>query len=127
MAQKLTEELQYEKKATVEVIEPEFLKSFKAQGIWKIEDTANVDEVILTRTFGNENIRLMFSIADIQGQDEDEPGFEDEEEEGNEESSSEDEPIHSYGLRVSFTVTKVRSSRSYFLIMCMVMLIWTNI
>jgi complement component 1 Q subcomponent-binding protein len=125
LAQKLKEELQYEKTATAEVIEPEFLKSFKKQGIWKIEDNANVDEVTLTRTFGNEDIRLVFSIADIQGQEEDE-SFEDEEE-GSEEDSSEDEPIHSYGLRVAFTITKVRSSRSYFLVMCMIMLIWTNI
>jgi complement component 1 Q subcomponent-binding protein len=84
-----------------------------------------VDEVTLTRQFGNEDIRLVFSIADIQGQEEDE-SFEDEEE-GNEEDSSEDEPIHSYGLRVAFTITKVRSSRSYFLVMCMIILIWTNI
>ncbi|KIM91354.1 hypothetical protein PILCRDRAFT_810627 [Piloderma croceum F 1598] len=105
LAQKLTEELQYEKTATAEAVEPEFLKSFKAQGIWKIEDTPNVDEVTLARKFGNEDIRLTFSIADIQGQDEDEP-FEDEEEEENEENSVEDEPIHSYGLRVAFTITK---------------------
>jgi complement component 1 Q subcomponent-binding protein, mitochondrial len=127
LAQKLSEELQYEKTATVEAVEPDFLKSFKAQGLWKIVDTPNVDEVTCTRSFGNENIRLTFSIADIQGQEEE--AFEDEEEEeedGSDEKSPEDEPIHTYALRVVFTITKVRSSRSYFWIICKVMLIWTN-
>ena len=114
LSQKLSEELQYEKTATVDAAEPEFLKSFREQGVWKIEDVAGADEVALTRTFGNETIKLVFSIADIQAQ-EDEPEFEDEE--GSEEVPSEDEPIHSYGVRVAFTVTKVRSSFSAILIM----------
>lgn len=46
----------------------------------------------------------MFSIADIQAQEED-PAFD---EEGAEEDSAGDEPIHSYGIRVAFSVTKVR-------------------
>ena len=45
----------------------------------------------------------MFSIADIQAQEED-PAFD---EEGAEEDGRNDEPIHSYGIRVAFSVTKV--------------------
>jgi complement component 1 Q subcomponent-binding protein len=107
LSQKLQEELQYEKTAVTYASEPEFLKSFKEEGLWKIEDVAGQDEVALTRTFGNENIRLVFSIADIQAQ-EDEPAYDDEE--GGEDAASEDEPIHSYGVRVGFSVTKVRPS-----------------
>ena len=48
------------------------------------------------------SVRLMFSIVDIQsGQEAD---FE-EMEEGQE--SEEDEPIHAYPIRCSFTITKV--------------------
>jgi hypothetical protein len=90
------------------VAEPEFLKSFKEQGVWAIEDVAGNDEVTLSRKFGNENIRLMFSIADIQSQEED-PAFADEE---GEEPASEEEHIHSYGIRVAFSVTKVQISQT---------------
>lgn len=106
LSQKLAEELEYEKTAAEgDEAVPEFLKSFKEQGVWAIEDVFGNDEVTLTRKFGNEKIRVMFSIADIQSQEED-PAFSEEEEA--EESSSEDEPIHSYGIRAAFSVTKVR-------------------
>ncbi|KZT07041.1 mitochondrial glyco protein [Laetiporus sulphureus 93-53] len=101
LAQKLSEELQYEKEAST-TTEPEFLKVFKAQSVWEIEDTAGNDEIALTRKFGNETIRLMFSIADIQNEHETE--FEENEE--NEETADEEEPIHSYPIRCSFSVTK---------------------
>lgn len=35
LTQKLSEELQYEKEAGTEA-EPDFLKSFKAQNVWKV-------------------------------------------------------------------------------------------
>ncbi|CAL1699055.1 unnamed protein product [Somion occarium] len=94
LAQKLAEELQYEKEAEVDA-EPDFLKAFKAQNIWQLEDIAGNDEVTLTRKFGNENIRLMFSIADIQQESE----FEGEEE-------TEEEASTSYPIRCSFSITK---------------------
>ena len=106
LSQKLAEELQYEKTSAEGVSEPEFLTSFKADGTWKVEDVSGNDEVTLTRNFGNENIRIMFSIADIQAQEED-SAFD---EESAEEDGRSDEPIHSYGIRVAFTVTKVRVS-----------------
>lgn len=100
LAQKLAEELQYEKEAAAPA-EPDFLKAFKAQGVWQIEDVPGNDEVTLTRKFGNETIRLMFSIADIQA--EQEADFEELEES---EEASEDQPVHSYPIRCSFAITK---------------------
>ncbi|KAH9924087.1 mitochondrial glycoprotein [Fomitopsis serialis] len=100
LSQKLGEELQYEKDSAAEA-EPDFLRAFKAKGVWEIEDTAGNDEVALRRKFGNETIRLMFSIADIQNEQESE--FE-QGEEG--EQTPEEQPIHSYPIRCSISITK---------------------
>ncbi|KAI0337990.1 mitochondrial glycoprotein [Trametopsis cervina] len=102
LSQKLAEELQYEKEAAP-ADEPEFLTSFKAQGVWAIEDTAGNDEVAFVRTFGNETIRLIFSIADIQTAQE--AQYEEEEAEEAEEGS-EDEPANSYPIRCSISINK---------------------
>jgi len=104
-SQKLAEELKYEKEG-IATEEPEFLKTFKAQGVWTIEDVEGNDEVTLTRKFGNENIRVMFSIADIQNMEE-ESEFDQE----NEESAEEDH-TQTYPTRVSFSVTKDSSKGS---------------
>lgn len=102
LAQKLQEELKYEQEAAVEA-EPEFLKTFKSQNVWQIEDVAGNDEVTLTRKFGNETIRLVFSIADIQSPQENE--FDEPEEEEGEGEESEP-PVNSYPIRCSFSITK---------------------
>ncbi|KAI9456360.1 regulatory protein suaprga1 [Lactarius psammicola] len=94
---KIAEELVYEKESAIEG-EPEFLKEFKTSGIWTIEDALGNDEVTIHRKFGNEHIRLIFSIADLQGAEENLESHE------GEEGSPEDEA--SYPLRCSFTVTK---------------------
>lgn len=102
LAQKLAEELQYEETALDNAKkEPEFLTSFKQSGIWNIDDTPGNDEVVLTRSFGNETVRLIFSIQDIQSQEQ-EPEFE---EDAAEEQA--DDPIQSYGVRVAVSITKV--------------------
>ncbi|KAI6118664.1 mitochondrial glycoprotein [Pisolithus croceorrhizus] len=105
LSQKLAEELKYEKEAADES-EPEFLKTFKQQGIWKIEDIEGNDEVTLTRKFGNESIRVMFSIADIQNAEEPEFGQEEESD------SEETENVRSYPIRVSFSITKEHAQGS---------------
>ncbi|KAG1903114.1 mitochondrial glycoprotein [Suillus fuscotomentosus] len=107
LSQKLAEELKYEKEAVADAPgEPEFLKTFKEQGIWEIQDVTGNDEVTLVRKFGNETIRMMFSIADIQNAEE-EPEYEQEEGEGGEE-----QPPHSYPIRASFSVTKANAKGS---------------
>jgi len=98
LSQKLGEELQYEKEATASASEPDFIRAFKAQGVWTIEDAAGNDEVALTRQFGNETIRLMFSIADLQ--QENEQDFE--QEEGEEDDAAQ----QIYPIRCSISITK---------------------
>ncbi|KIR67283.1 hypothetical protein I312_102628 [Cryptococcus bacillisporus CA1280] len=44
---------------------PAFIESFKAQGVWNIEDTAGSDDVVLTRKFGNETLKLTFQVSDL--------------------------------------------------------------
>jgi len=97
LVQKLAEELNFEKQVNLTGVEPEFLTDFKSHGTWEILDIAGNDEVTLQRKFGNETIRLMFSIADIQNAQE----FENEEEPDNEEKNNQ-----SYPVRCSFSFTK---------------------
>jgi complement component 1 Q subcomponent-binding protein len=105
LSQKLQSEIQYEKEGSSEVeATPDFLKAFAEQGIWTIEDRPGNDEVTIHRKFGNETIRLMFSIADIQA--EEDPDFENPEEEG---EGAEDQAVHAYPIRVSLSLTKENS------------------
>jgi len=98
LSQKLNEELTYEKESLSES-KPEFLKTFLKDGVWKINDTTGNDEVTITRKFGDENIRVMFSIADIQAEDMEEL------EETDSESDAEDNPAP-YPVRASLSITK---------------------
>ncbi|PFH47016.1 hypothetical protein AMATHDRAFT_68594 [Amanita thiersii Skay4041] len=105
LSQKLESEIQYEKEALGDVpATPEFLKAFEEQGVWKIEDVVGNDEVTLVRKFGNENLRMMFSIADIQMEDEADYENEEGSSEGGEEGG--ESPIGAYPIRVSLAVTK---------------------
>ncbi|KAJ6514187.1 regulatory protein suaprga1 [Mycena vitilis] len=101
LALKLKEELDFEveaaKQTTGEDL-PEFLANFVEGGVWDIKDTAGNDEVFLTRKFGDENIRVMFSVADLQGMDE-----EDLLEQEGEEEPTEPPPTE---LRVTLTISK---------------------
>jgi complement component 1 Q subcomponent-binding protein len=78
------------------------LKAFQESGVWQIEDVPGYDEITLTRKFGNENIRLMFSIADLQTEDDVEGS---EGEEGGEEAGD-DAPYHAFPVRASLSITK---------------------
>ncbi|KAF8173745.1 mitochondrial glycoprotein [Mycena galopus ATCC 62051] len=100
LTQKLAEELKYEIEEAP-AGEPEFLTVFKEQGIWKIQDTPGSQEVVFTRQFGNESIRLTFSVADLQNQEPPEE-FDEEGEEG--EKPQEDLP--SEIMRVVVSITK---------------------
>ncbi|KAG5649775.1 hypothetical protein H0H81_002078 [Sphagnurus paluster] len=102
LSQKLQEELKYEKESE-QSHPPDFLTAFQAQGVWEIQDVLGNDEVTLTRKFGNENVRLMFSIADIQAEEED---FASNESESDADSEGEDDPLNSYPIRASLSITK---------------------
>ncbi|KAE8227247.1 hypothetical protein CF319_g269 [Tilletia indica] len=81
LAARLAEEIEYEREtAAAEAADqggdasasssqqqqPEFVQSFLASApSWSIVDEAGSDEVVLTREFGNESIRVLYSIGDI--------------------------------------------------------------
>ncbi|KAH9478223.1 Mitochondrial acidic protein mam33 [Psilocybe cubensis] len=97
LSQKLQEELKYEQEALAEQadVTPEFLKSFLEQGVWSIDDVRGNDEVTMFRKFGDENLRLMFSIADIAP-----------EENFDMEGESEEDQTPIPAIRVSLSITK---------------------
>lgn len=101
MSQKLGEELAYEKESA-QADTPEFVKEFTAQGTWAIKDTKGADEVTLERHFGNETIRLMFSVADLDATNENDAELEAE----NADSEAAPENITSTPLRVAISITK---------------------
>ncbi|PLW12592.1 hypothetical protein PCANC_25323 [Puccinia coronata f. sp. avenae] len=71
LVNKLEAEITFEKEAD-SADEPEWLTGFKADGTFKIVDKPGSDEVILTRTFGNEKIRIAFSCSDAETDEMDE-------------------------------------------------------
>jgi len=107
LSAKLQSEIDYEANAATENPEvPEFLQTSQKAGVWAIEEKVGHDEVVLTRKFGNENIRVMFSIVDVENET---PEFE-EEENG---SGSEDEGAGSiFPVRCSVTITKPNGAMS---------------
>jgi len=103
LSQKLHEELKFEQESAAEdAYSPAFLEAFKEDGVWNIDDIAGHDEVALTREFGDEKIRMLFSIADIDSPAE--PEFTAEEGEAASETESQDA---SFPIRTSVTVTKL--------------------
>jgi len=103
LSQKLKEELKYEQESLAESDDatPEFLKTFLEQGIWSIHDVRGNDEVTISRKFGDENLRVTFSIADIQTEED----FEDEPE-----VESEVEDPAPYPVRAALSITKANVS-----------------
>jgi len=100
LSQKLHEEIKFELEAAKAASGvPDFLRDFQSSGIWGIEDVEGNDEVALVRTFGNETIRVLFSIADIDTPQD--PAFED-----TEGTDSEDAPLAVAPIRCSIVITK---------------------
>ncbi|GJJ14974.1 hypothetical protein Clacol_009244 [Clathrus columnatus] len=113
LSQKLQEEIKYEQqqvKDNEEQDPPEFLNAFLAEKVWKVENIPGSDEVTLTRAFGKENIKVMFTIADLDAATDDQ--FLNEEGEENSEEGNEDEVPPSHPIRVSITVTKAKGALS---------------
>lgn len=118
LASRLASELSYEQENSNNDEEPEFLAAFKSSGVWSVEDKIGADEVALTRKFGNEQIKVLFSIADIDNAPESsssastnakngEEAAEDAAEE--DQSEAEAEQGASLPIRTAITITKVRT------------------
>jgi len=101
LSQKLKEELKYEKESLDEAGKgtPQFLKTFLEEGIWSIDDIRGNDEVTLKRKFGDENIRIIFSIADIHPEED----FEENDADG---ETDPDENPAPYPVRAALSITK---------------------
>ena len=93
LSAQLSNEIQFEtENATPE--EPEWVRVFKEEKIWSIEDKSGSDEIVLSRQFGNETIRVLFSISDL---------------EQDESAGQVDEPVDqvpAYSVRMSVSIAK---------------------
>ncbi|KAJ5816486.1 Mitochondrial glycoprotein [Penicillium robsamsonii] len=118
---KLEDELRHEKSSEI----PEFEEQQEAiddvvkHGEWQVKDVAGEQEVILTKKFGTENIRVSFTVADIQNISEqedfddasltDEMDFQNQSRGQDAEASAEEDLEHpepSFPARVTITVEK---------------------
>ncbi|KAJ9314749.1 hypothetical protein DTO271D3_4995 [Paecilomyces variotii] len=65
---KFEEELQHEKASGLEDLDASVqnVKYLLENGPWEVKDVPGEQEVILTRKFGNEDIRVTFTVADLQ-------------------------------------------------------------
>ncbi|CAJ0760221.1 1520_t:CDS:2 [Entrophospora sp. SA101] len=91
LATRLKEEIKYEKESESLEKQPEFIKEFLDNNPFKIEDKQGSNEVKLTRTFGNEKIRLLFDVSFNENQSDQFDFPEDEEESGVESENTDDD------------------------------------
>ncbi|PWN31346.1 mitochondrial glyco protein [Meira miltonrushii] len=107
LSTRLAQEIEYERENNVNPNEssnePAFLTNFRSQGIWKIEDQPGSDEIALIRDFGNEHIRVLFSIGDIGESAE---ADEMEESEDMNETKEEEEETPAFPVRCAITISK---------------------
>ncbi|KAF9031673.1 mitochondrial glycoprotein [Hymenopellis radicata] len=106
LSAKLKEELTYEVEGVSPKDVPDFIKEFKSKGIWKIEDQKFTEDVVLTRTFGNETLRATFSVADLRNDPEQDYEDEEGQHEENEQTPEQDDTMISYPIRVELTISK---------------------
>ncbi|GAA5881258.1 hypothetical protein JCM3774_002866 [Rhodotorula dairenensis] len=110
LSTKLGEELQFERDNADVAAEPDFLASFKAEGVWKVVDEEGSDEIVLTRSFGSEQIRLIFSISDLDAEQDLPEAFQDEEAADAGSGGLGDEAVGasetSFPVETSITITK---------------------
>lgn len=103
LSTRLEQEISYEKETASQYAtgtnsgEPEFLTEFKKAGIWKIEDQPGSDEIALVRDFGNEHIRILFSIGDIDTSEEEE--------------TTEEVEARAFPVRCAITISKVSAHK----------------
>ncbi|WFD29185.1 Mitochondrial acidic protein mam33 [Malassezia sp. CBS 17886] len=80
----------------------EWLRQFKSDSPWHIEDKSGSDEIALTRDFGNEHIRVLFSIGEIDTSE----GTNDIEQEDADQVSADDEFEGGFPVRCAITISK---------------------
>ncbi|KAG9293732.1 hypothetical protein G9A89_019069 [Geosiphon pyriformis] len=102
---------------------PDFIKEFLNRQTFKIEDKPGHDEVAITRTFGNERLRLLFSVTESPSSATN--SYSDDEYEGENGSSSdenaEDEDVlsdESFPIRCVLTVEKENKGALAFELTC---------
>ncbi|KAL8633269.1 hypothetical protein Q9189_000990 [Teloschistes chrysophthalmus] len=71
LSAKFESELRMETEARDSDTLPPSLQGFLDESSFQLEDTPGKEEVLLTRKFGDESIRLYFSIADLNNMDQD--------------------------------------------------------
>ncbi|KAH8888620.1 mitochondrial glycoprotein [Thozetella sp. PMI_491] len=83
LSAKLASEIEFEQEVKENEPLPASIKDFLDNGPFEIQDIPGKEEVVLTRTFGNEKITVSFSIADLQNFDpeafDEDPALSDEE------------------------------------------------
>ena len=128
LSHKLGEEMRYEQEAVEKSLEPPFLRHFREKGLFQIEDIPGKSNVVLSRAFGNEQIRITFSVDDVNNiqeeetlDDFDENQQEDaEHEEESEEVNQNDEAdmsLENYPVSANVTITKPKSAMSFDIMM----------
>ncbi|GAA5895127.1 hypothetical protein JCM8208_000121 [Rhodotorula glutinis] len=111
LSTKLGEELNFETESGDAAQEPEFLQAFKAEGVWSVVDEAGSDEIQLTRSFGNESIRMIFSISDLDAEQEVPEAFAEEGADAGsggvgEEAAADGPSEQNFPVETSITITK---------------------
>ncbi|KAJ5766941.1 uncharacterized protein N7511_004557 [Penicillium nucicola] len=111
---KLEDELKHEKASDVPEFEEqqETIDAIVKSGEWAVKDVQGEQEVILSKKFGNENIRVSFTVADIQNISEhdefDDAALTDELDFQNQNQGAEEleQPEPSFPARVNVTIEK---------------------
>ncbi|KAG4434987.1 hypothetical protein IFR05_009512 [Cadophora sp. M221] len=117
LAAKIDSEIQMENEMKEEGGIPTSVKDYLENGPFEIIDTPGQEDVVLTRTFGDEKIRVTFSIADLNALDPEadyeDPAMSDEadegksaEEQGEEGSGEGEEEDPSFPARLNIVVEK---------------------
>lgn len=110
LSSKLAQELEYEELNSDLFVDgslandPEFVTLFKKDSAWKINDKSGSDEVVIEREFGNEHVRVYFSVGDVDTSSGEFPTEEDED--GKEATPAEEQGDESFPVNVCITITK---------------------
>ncbi|KAI4124558.1 MAG: hypothetical protein LQ347_005691 [Umbilicaria vellea] len=88
---------------------PETIRDYLENSPFKLHDTPGQDEVDLTRQYGNETIRITFSIVDLNTLSDDPDGYSDDPALHDEDSASISEEGQSGGAQSKGTINRGRS------------------